>query len=330
MNYMMHNDRTELRPLEEKKERTVRSHSPLVWAALGCSAVALVLSLGALKMAWPEPVEGQAPESASIQGQEQAAFSGPGQYITFRDHQVPIEEELAVNAWEPAGFTQRENGWLGYESGGVTALAGIDVSAHQGEIDWNRVADSGIKFAMIRAGYRGYGEEGKLVLDERFHENVTGALSAGLDVGVYFFSQAKNVWEAEEEAQLLLEELEGYEVAYPVVFDWESIHHSPARTDDVVGKSVTLMAETFCGLVEQAGYTPGVYFNQSLAYLDLDLTRLQHCVFWLAEYDERPDFYYHADLWQYSSTGKVPGIDTPVDLNLAFRDFDDGEQSTAP
>jgi len=322
MNYIMQERENESRvPTPAVQEPTrkapgVHKSHPLLWAALVCSVSALAVSLGALAVALPKDEPEPAPVSEPI-----AEAYSPEEYITYKEHQLPLMEELAVSAWAQSGFKRAENGWLSYENGDVTALQGIDVSSHQGEIDWKAVAGSGIDFAMIRAGYRGYGEEGRLLSDERFHENMKGALEAGLDVGVYFFSQAVNVWEAEEEARLLLEALEGYEVSFPVDFDWERIAGGNARTDEVAGKSIALMARAFCGLVEQAGYIPGVYFNQNLGYLSLELDELDGCVFWLAEYDAKPDFYYHADLWQYSSTGTVPGIDTPVDLNLSYRDF---------
>ena len=283
----------------------------VLWAALCCSAAALALSIGALTMAWPkaEPEPVSEPEAVE-------AFS-PVEYLTYRNHQLPIDGELAVNAWSPSDFSRDDRGWTLCEG----TVTGIDVSSHQGEIDWERVADSGVEFAMIRAGYRGYGPEGKLMEDEKFHTNIQSALAAGLDVGVYFFSQATNVWEAEEEAQLLLRSLEGYPVTYPVVFDWERIHHSAARTDGVEGKTVTLMAQAFCAQVEQAGYTPGVYFNQDMGYLSFDLSELAEFSFWLAEYDSKPDFYYDFSLWQYSSTGTVDGIQGNVDLNLDFSPF---------
>ena len=315
-------DRVELRPAEEAEVRTgAKGHAALPWAALICAVAALAVSFGALKLAWPAPE----PKPEPVAVQESVPAYAPVEYITYKEHQLPVEEGLAVSAWEPMGFTRQENGWIRYESGEVTALQGIDVSSHQGKIDWEAVAESGISFAMIRVGYRGYGEEGRLVLDEQFHPNMQGAINAGLDVGVYFFSQATSVWEAEEEAKLLLNALEGYEVTWPVVFDWERIAESSARTDGVAGKSVGLMARAFCGMVEQAGYTPGVYFNQNLGYLSLELDELTDCVFWLAQYDERPDFHYHADLWQYSSRGKVPGISVPVDLNLSYKNFNEPE-----
>ena len=308
---------------EESRETRLQSHtrpgSGLSKAAMGCAAAALVLSAAALWLAWPR---GEVKPEPAGEPETVEAFSSL-EYITYRNHQLPIDGELAVNAWSAGDFTRDERGWTACEG----AVTGIDVSAHQGEIDWQAVADSGVEFAMIRAGYRGYGPEGKLMEDEKFHTNVRGALAAGLEVGVYFFSQATNVWEAEEEAQLLLRSLEGYPVTMPVVFDWERIHHSAARTDGVEGKTVTLMAQAFCGLVEQAGYTPGVYFNQDMGYLELELDQLADYVFWLAEYGDAPGFYYGFDLWQYSSQGTVPGVSTPVDLNLSFRDFAAGEQT---
>lgn len=302
-----------------RRESPRRGRGGLSKAALACSAAALAVSLAALWMAWPEREPEQPAEPEVVE-----AFSSV-EYISYRNHQLPIDESVAVNGWDAAAFAPTQEGWITYHGGGVTARTGIDVSSHQGEIDWQQVAGAGIEFAMLRAGYRGYGEEGRLVIDEQFQTNLRGALDAGLEVGVYFFSQATTVWEAEEEAQLLLDTLKGADVTYPVVFDWERVHTSAARTDAVTAKSVTLMAEAFCSRVAQAGYTPGIYFNQDMGYLELDLERLSDCVFWLAEYDERPEFYYHFDLWQYSCTGAVPGIGGDVDLNLSFRDFG-GEQ----
>ena len=125
----------------------------------------------------------------------------PPQYITYGDRQVLLLEDVAPSTLDPQGFHLDENGWMAYSDGQLTALTGIDVSSHQGEIDWQQVAAAGVRFAVIRAGYRGYGEEGTLVTDSRFDENISGALAAGLDVGVYFFSQAVTVEEAREEAR---------------------------------------------------------------------------------------------------------------------------------
>lgn len=246
----------------------------------------------------------------------------PPQYITYGDHQVLLLEDVAPSTLDPQSFHLDENGWMAYSDGQLTALTGIDVSSHQGEIDWQQVAAAGVRFAVIRAGYRGYGEEGTLVTDSRFDENISGALAAGLDVGVYFFSQAVTVEEAREELALVLELIAPYAVTYPVVFDWERMPaERNARTRDVTGEELTDMAAAFCRGAEEAGYTPAVYANQNLAYLTLDLSQLKDWPFWLAQYSSVPTFYYRYDIWQYSHTGSVPGVSTNVDLDLAFRDL---------
>ena len=133
---------------------------------------------------------------------------------------MPNLDIIPGNSYDADEF-YLEDGFLRY---GEDSRVGIDVSSHQGEIDWEAVATSGVEFAIIRAGYRGY-SEGELFVDPFFFENIEGALENGLDVGVYFFSQALNTEEALEEAEFLLEAVEGYELALPVVFDWERISY---------------------------------------------------------------------------------------------------------
>ncbi len=193
---------------------------------------------------------------------------------------------------------------------------GIDVSSHQGEIDWAAVAADGIDFAMIRVGYRGY-TQGTTSLDEYFYENVAGALANGIEVGVYFFSQALDREEAVEEAELVLRAIEGLDISYPIVFDWEEIEEE-ARTDGMDPNVLTGAARAFCRTIKAAGYTPGVYFNQRQGYEHYNLVALEEYMLWLAQYDEAPDFQYGFQMWQYSCTGRVDGIETDVDLNLSF------------
>ena len=198
----------------------------------------------------------------------------------------------------------------------MTSQIGIDVSAHQQEIDWQRVAESGVQFAILRVGYRGY-TEGAIQEDTYFAQNLEGAIDAGLDVGVYFFSQAIDEQEAREEARFVLDRISGYQLAFPVFFDWEKIG-SEARSDTMDLTSLTTVTDTFCTEIENAGYQTGLYFNQQLGYEELHLPSLQGYTFWLAEYNDTPSFTYDFDLWQYASDGSVDGIDGDVDLNLAF------------
>ncbi len=234
--------------------------------------------------------------------------------IHYHNTALPILEGVARNEYDASAFRADENGWLHYRG----APLGIDVSSHQGEIDWEAVAASGVEFAMLRAGRRGY-TEGGLYEDERFRENIEGATAAGLDVGVYFFSQATDAAEAREEAVYLLERLAGYDVAYPVAFDWETITEDEARTDGMSIAERTDCALAFCEEIAAAGFTPAVYFNVEQGYLGYRLDRLKEYEFWLAEYHDSPGFYYGFGLWQYTSGGSVPGIAGRVDLDLDLR-----------
>ena len=199
---------------------------------------------------------------------------------------------------------------------GMETALGVDVSSYQGSVDWEKAAEDGIDFAMIRVGYRGYGQEGKLMEDTVFRDNLQGALDAGLEVGVYFFSQAITEEEAREEADFVLELIDGYDLTYPVVFDWENITYDTARTDGIDSQTLTALADAFCRRVEEAGYQPMIYFNQYLAYLMYDLEGITQWPFWLAEYNETPGFYYTFQMWQYTDAGQVDGIQGEVDLNL--------------
>ena len=171
---------------------------------------------------------------------------------------------------------------------------------------------------MVRVGYRGW-SSGELDLDDDFKAHIEGALNAGLDVGVYFFSQALNVDEAVEEALFTIEQIKDYDITLPVVFDWEEVDAESARTNEMDMRQLTSCAQAFCKTVEDAGYTGGVYFNQAYGYEQLNLYSLKDHVLWLAEYDEHPSFLYDFQMWQYTDSGTVPGIDGDVDMNILFR-----------
>ena len=225
-------------------------------------------------------------------------------------------EELPVNALTAADFSDGE-----YLGDCYRVRRGVDVSEHQGEIDWAAVRENGIEFAVLRAGYRGYGEAGVLRRDDFFLYNVNGAAENGIDMGVYFFSQATDVAEAEEEAEFLLDILSLYTVdtfTLPVYYDWEAIDQDEARTDGMTGEAITACAAAFCEKIAAAGYDTGIYAYRNLGYFSYDLRALKDYSLWIGAVGEYPDFYYAHELWQYSYTGTVPGINTPVDLDLLF------------
>ena len=199
------------------------------------------------------------------------------------------------------------------------SMAGIDVSKHQGKIDWQQVADSGIEFAMIRVAYRGYGEAGNLMEDPYAKANLQGAADAGLDVGVYLFSQALSPEEAVEEAEFLLSIIEEYRglITLPVVFDWERVNREGSRTEGYEDdRMLTDSTLAFCQRIEEAGFEPMVYFNTFHARNLLHLAEVKQYKFWLALYSDRMRYPYKVDVWQYTDSGIVPGIAGKVDLNV--------------
>ena len=221
--------------------------------------------------------------------------------------------KLAENPYGPEDFIYNE-GYLTCAAG--ESRLGVDVSSHQGVIDWQAVADSGVEFAMIRIGFRGY-LEGEINTDTKARENNEGAKTAGLDVGVYFFSQALTREEAAREAAWCVTFLENTELEMPLVFDWEHVESAEARTAGFEdGPLLTACARSFCDVVTAAGYEPMVYFNVYQAKDLYDLTALQDYGFWIAQYVDGLDYPHAVDLWQYTESGEVEGIQGRVDLDL--------------
>lgn len=222
-------------------------------------------------------------------------------------------EPPPANSYTADDFATDENGFLTC----ITApyMQGVDVSEYQGDIDWEAVRDAGIEFAIIRVGFRGYGEAGRLVEDETARVNLQNALDAGLKVGAYFFSQATNTREAIQEAQFALSILQGYQIEMPVVFDWEYVGED-ARTAQTDAETVTACTLAFCETVALAGYKPMFYSNQNLTDSHFDLHSLTEYPMWLAMYDTHMDYPHRLYMWQYTSEGKIPGIEGTVDLNI--------------
>lgn len=219
----------------------------------------------------------------------------------------------APNPYGRTDFQYNHHNFLLLEHG--ESYPGIDVSAFQGKIDWQKVSDSGIRFAMIRLGYRGYGQKGTLVEDEYVDANLKGAKEAGLFVGAYFFSQANNLAEVDEEIEFMLEILGDTHLDMPIVFDWEYISDT-ARTANMDARTLTDLTLHFCQEMESRGYKPMVYFNWHQANNLMYLNELEDYPFWLALYTDRMNYPFHVEMWQYTAKGRVPGIQGDVDINV--------------
>ena len=229
--------------------------------------------------------------------------------------------DIPLNTYENEKFLKASSsGMIYYEE----AALGIDVSDYQKEIDWGKVKESGVDFAIIRLGYRGF-TEGGLMTDGYFDLNMTGALENGVEVGVYFFSQAISEAEAREEARYVTELIRNYNITYPVVYDWEPItNHAEdviPRTSKCSAEEVTAFTAAFCDEIKKEGYYPAYYTNKTMSYQTYDLEALQEYDLWYAEYQDVPSFYYHFDIWQYTESGTIDGITGEVDLNLSLKTY---------
>ncbi|WP_051538207.1 glycoside hydrolase family 25 protein [Butyrivibrio proteoclasticus] len=190
---------------------------------------------------------------------------------------------------------------------------GIDVSKHNGSIDWNAVKNSGVEFVIIRCGYRG-SSSGALIIDPMFETNINGARNAGLDVGVYFFSQAVNESEAVEEASMVLSLIDGYSLQCPVYMDVEK---SNGRGDGISVDERTATIHAFLSTISGSGYSCGIYSNKKWFEGMISTSSLTGYNIWLAQYVDLPTYSATKyDMWQYSSKGQVPGINGNVDMNV--------------
>ena len=235
---------------------------------------------------------------------------------------MPINESLPKNNLDKNSFKQdEEEGFIYFnEKNGKKAKKGIDVSTFQKEINWKKVKESGIDFAIIRCGFRGY-HQGKLVEDSMFRKNIEGALNNDIDVGVYFFSQAVSEMEAREEAEFVYELIKEYNITYPVIFDMEEIADDNYRTEDLIQEERTNIALSFCEQIEKYGYTPMIYGNIYWLLENYDIEKIMKYDIWFAQYQKNLYFPYEIDMWQYTHKGRVDGIEGDVDFNLCFKDY---------
>ena len=216
------------------------------------------------------------------------------------------------------GIQSIDNKLYYFDANGVqqNATFGIDVSKYQSSIDWEQVKTAGVKFVIIRIGYRGYGS-GALVLDPMFEQHFTNARNAGLKVGVYFFSQAVNEEEAREEAMGCAYVLNGRKLDYPIYFDTEASGGKNGRADGLGVEDRTKCAIAFCEEVKAQGYKPGVYASTLWFRQRVDLSRLTGYSIWNAHYNVASSPI-SCDLWQGTCTARIPGYGGQIDVNISY------------
>ena len=199
------------------------------------------------------------------------------------------------------------------------ALFGIDVSKWNNEIDWAKVKEAGVNYAIIRCGYRG-SQTGVIVEDPCFRANIENAIAEGIPVGIYFYSQAVNEREAVEEASAVMSLIKDYKITYPVFLDSESAGGN-GRADDLDVVERSKAADAFCETIRSGGYKAGVYASRNWFNNRLDISKMsKDNITWLAEYADKPTYGATYHIWQYSSAGRIPGIEGRVDMNMSFLD----------
>lgn len=233
---------------------------------------------------------------------------------------VLISPYLPKNEYDFTQLVCQSNIMKYYENGTQVSYEGIDLSEVQDYVDFAAVKKSGIDFVMLRLGSRGY-STGQLVLDDYFSDNLKRATDAGLEVGVYFYSQAINVEEAEEEANMVIEHLGDYRISYPVAYDMEKILSDSARTDALGKTEKTAIAKKFMDTIKAAGYQVILYGNKEWLLKQIDMSKLTAYDVWLSQVADIPDYPYRFTMWQYNTSGKVDGVSGYVNLNISFIDY---------
>ena len=311
--------------LPVRKRRQLRPEWILgIVAAAAALLLAVVLLMSRSYLPEKAPASaGEDPEALLHQQQaEDSAWPPLDQFLEPTESDE--EEEPAIptipperNPYDKFDFQYNRHNYLLLQN--VKSYAGVDVSAFQGKVDWKKVKQSGIDFAIIRLGYRGY-ESGKLVEDEYAKTNLKNAKEAGLKIGAYFFSQALNIKETDQEIQFMLKILGDTRLDMPIVLDWE-IPANTARTRNMDARTLTDIQRHFCGFMRDKGYQPMIYFNWHQSEHLYVLHELEDYPFWLALYQDRMTYPWKVEMWQYTDKGKVPGIAGNVDLNVYMPDY---------
>lgn len=266
----------------------------------------------------PEPTED--PEESEEQDPSTDGKHTLIKYADGREEWVLISPYLPKHEYDFTKLVCQSDLMKYYENGRQVSYVGVDISKFQETVDFDRVKRAGIDFVMLRVGARGYGT-GQLILDEYFADNIRRATEAGLDVGVYFFSQAITKEEAIEEANMVIQNVWGYEITYPVAYDMELIENDTARTDALTKAEKTDIAKAFLETISAAGYKTMIYGNKEWLIKEIDMSKLTAYDVWLSQAEDIPDYPYKFAMWQYSFDGSVEGIDGPADMNISFINY---------
>jgi GH25 family lysozyme M1 (1,4-beta-N-acetylmuramidase) len=265
------------------------------------------------------------PETKPQETQIQAdpATDGKHTLIEYRDGSeewVLISPYLPKNEYDYTNLVSKSGMMEYFVKGRKTSYLGVSISKYDDYVDFVKVRKAGIDFVMLRVGARGYGT-GQLMMDDNFLDNMKRATDAGLQVGLYFFSQAITEEEVTEEANLVLQSIVDYDISYPVAFDMEYVDNDTARVEELNKEEKTKIAITFMDIIETAGYIPMLYGDKEWLIKRLDLSKLMEYDVWLSQPGDLPDYPYKFTMWQYDDNASVDGIAQRTNLILSFVDY---------
>ncbi|MDR2044251.1 MAG: glycoside hydrolase family 25 protein [Clostridium sp.] len=296
------------------------------WEKLGKDAALTPDSLDFWDL-YPEETQSQAEEPKPDPVKETAATDpatdGKHTLIRYADGKeewVLISPYLPKQGYDFTNLVSQSGLMKYYVNGKKASYLGADISKYQDYVDFVKLKKAGVDYVMLRVGARGYGS-GQLTVDDYFADNIKRAADAGLEIGVYFFSQALTQEEALEEADLVLEQIRDHEVRFPVVFDMEYVENDTARVEALSKEEKTTLTKLFLDTVKAAGYIPMIYGNKEWLIKRIDLSRLTAYDVWLSQAADIPDYPYRFTMWQYTTSASISGIAGLANLNISFVDY---------
>ncbi|MBO4889651.1 MAG: glycoside hydrolase family 25 protein [Lachnospiraceae bacterium] len=302
-----------------RRKRKRRSLGPTLLVILTSFILGLVVGMVIIHNKSSKEIAAVKDELATVI-EEQSHINVTNVYVPKRKI---TEGLLSLSSYNPDNF-RIDDGFMAYfdDDGNKISHLGCDLSYHNKYVNWDELAASGCEFVMLRCGYRGY-SEGGLAKDEKFDLYASEAQRVGLKLGVYFFTQAVTVEEAEEEAKYVLDLIENYNISYPVAFDTEYIDDDSARTNtvEISDELRSDICRAFCEKIREKGYYPMLYASENWMRRYLELESLREYDFWAPQYLEENDFLFDFTMWQYTDCGSIQGVKGDVDLDISMVDY---------
>lgn len=260
-----------------------------------------------------------------IEEEEEVTPENDGKHtlVKYRDGSeewVNINQHLPKNNYDFTNLVSKSDVMEYYIDSKKVSFWGLDISKYQDYVDFQKVRKAGVDFVMLRVGARGYGT-GQLILDDNFSDNIKRATDAGLRVGVYFSSQAITEAEAIEEAELVISQVRGYRLDYPIAMDMGFVENDTARIENLSKTEKTEVMKAFLDKVTLEGYTGMIFADKEWLIKEVDLSKLTGYDVWLEQEKNLPDYPYSFSMWQYSSRGEVDGVSGYVNMNISFIDY---------